>query len=68
MAFWNISDGVNRHSSCGNRIALGKNRPPELAELACRKGYFNENNMDTKSVRQCIAAQLLRSAQEEPRM
>jgi len=24
MAFWNIFDGVNRHSCCGNRAAKGK--------------------------------------------
>jgi len=59
MAFWNIFDGVSRHSSCGDRVTkvttgqLSYQRLHEEEATSTR-----ENDKDVKYVRQFIATRL----------
>ena len=59
MAFWNIFDGVNRHSSCGDRVAKVTASQPSYRRLLGEEATSTiENDKDVGNVRQCIAARL----------
>jgi hypothetical protein len=50
-AFWNIFGGVNRHSSCGDRVAkVNTGQPSYLRLLEEEATLIGENDHDVKSV------------------
>jgi len=58
-AFWNIFDGVNRHSSCGDRVAKVTAGQPSYRRLFGEvASSIRENNKDVETARQCIGARL----------
>lgn len=60
MVFWNIFDGVNKHSSCGDRVVKVTTGQPSYRRLLGEEATSTrENDMDVKYVRQCIAARSL---------
>lgn len=56
MVLRNIFDGVNRHSSCGNRVAKVTAGQPSYRRLLGEEATSRtENNKDVETVRQWIA-------------
>jgi hypothetical protein len=52
MAFWNIFDGVNRHSSCGDRVAKVTTGQPSYRKLLEEEASSTiENDMNMETVR-----------------
>ena len=48
-AFWNIFDGVNRHSSCGDRVAKATTGQPSYRRLLGEEATSTrENDKDVK--------------------
>ena len=59
MAFWNIFDGVNRHSFRGDRVAKVKTSQASYQRLLGEEATsIQENDKDVKYARQYVSTRL----------
>ena len=66
-ALWSIFSGVNRHSSCGDRVTRVKiGHPSCLCPLGQEATFEEENDNHVESIYLCIAATFTEITKENP--